>query len=131
MDKRGWVCPVCDKFLPYDTLFEDPFYDSILQATTEQDNEIEMNADATWHRPSKPQTEEDYIDLTGDDVEDLTCIPIKQEDSTNNYLSMGPDENDNNASFYKQEPIIHRLYLDLNQSSLDEEGIDLNVPFFE
>jgi len=48
MERRNWLCPVCEISIPFDTLFEDVFFATILAGTSERENDIQVKEDGTW-----------------------------------------------------------------------------------
>lgn len=64
--RTKWVCPICNKAITFETLFEDVFFESILNESTDpEQTEIEILADANWRVvQTKKPIEEEVTDLT-------------------------------------------------------------------
>ncbi|XP_034835384.1 E3 SUMO-protein ligase PIAS3 isoform X2 [Maniola hyperantus] len=79
--KPTWLCPVCDRPAPYDSLVVDGYFQEVLtsQRLASECNEIQLHADGNWsaHAPPprapQPQPAAEPVTLISDDLE---VIPV-------------------------------------------------------
>ncbi|XP_045777158.1 E3 SUMO-protein ligase PIAS3 isoform X4 [Maniola jurtina] len=79
--KPTWLCPVCDRPAPYDSLVVDGYFQEVLTSPrlASECNEIQLHADGNWsaHSPParapQPQPAAEPVTLISDDLE---VIPV-------------------------------------------------------
>ncbi|XP_049876865.1 E3 SUMO-protein ligase PIAS3 isoform X2 [Pectinophora gossypiella] len=79
--KPTWLCPVCDRPAPYDSLVVDGYFQEVLTSPrlSSECNEIQLHADGSWsaHAPpprAPPPTAAEPVTLIADDLE---VIPVE------------------------------------------------------
>ncbi|XP_041984954.1 E3 SUMO-protein ligase PIAS3 isoform X2 [Aricia agestis] len=81
--KPTWVCPVCDRPAPYDSLVVDGYFQEVLTSPrlASECNEIQLHADGSWSAhappprapPPQPAATAEPVTLIADDLE---VIPV-------------------------------------------------------
>ncbi|XP_039759088.1 E3 SUMO-protein ligase PIAS2 isoform X2 [Pararge aegeria] len=79
--KPTWLCPVCDRPAPYDSLVVDGYFQEVLTSSrlASECNEIQLHADGNWSahvppaRAPLPQPTTEPVTLISDDLE---VIPV-------------------------------------------------------
>ncbi|CAH2984701.1 unnamed protein product [Chilo suppressalis] len=81
--KPTWLCPVCDRPAPYDSLVVDGYFQEVLTSArlSSECNEIQLHADGSWsahappaRAPQQAQPQPEPVTLIADDLE---VIPVE------------------------------------------------------
>ncbi|CAH0764217.1 unnamed protein product [Diatraea saccharalis] len=81
--KPTWLCPVCDRPAPYDSLVVDGYFQEVLTSPrlVSECNEIQLHADGSWsahappaRAPQQAQPQPEPVTLISDDLE---VIPVE------------------------------------------------------
>ncbi|XP_050682602.1 E3 SUMO-protein ligase PIAS3 isoform X2 [Leptidea sinapis] len=120
--KPTWLCPVCDRPAPYDSLVVDGYFQEVLTSArlASDCNEIQLHADGSWsaHSPPArtphPAPQPEPVTLISDDLE---VIPIDSEGS-NKRAAVGED----------RRPKATDVLVDLTSDSEDELPLKRKVP---
>jgi E3 SUMO-protein ligase PIAS3 len=87
--KPTWNCPVCDQYVPYDTLIIDSLFIEILEKAKGLE-EVQFNADAEWSKVIDDKSANNNNNNTSSSKNN------KEVNSQDNSLSM--NDNDNSAT---------------------------------
>ncbi|KAJ0174000.1 hypothetical protein K1T71_010146 [Dendrolimus kikuchii] len=125
--KPTWLCPVCDRPAPYDSLVVDGYFQEVLTSArlSSDCNEIQLHADGNWsaHSPPPRQPQQqappaDPVNLISDDLE---VIQVDGSGSGNCAKKVAVGE----ARTAKPAP---ETLVDLTSDSEDELPLKRKVP---
>ncbi|CAH0713177.1 unnamed protein product, partial [Brenthis ino] len=121
--KPTWLCPVCDRPAPYDSLVVDGYFQEVLTSSrlASECNEIQLHADGNWsahvpppRAPQPVQPAAEPVTLISDDLE---VIPV---DGNNGAKRAAVGEG--------RTPKTTEVLVDLTSDSEDELPLKRKVP---
>ncbi|XP_075980960.1 E3 SUMO-protein ligase Su(var)2-10 isoform X3 [Anticarsia gemmatalis] len=122
--KPTWLCPVCDRPAPYDSLVVDGYFQEVLTSTrlSTDCNEIQLHADGNWsahappaRAPQQQQPTTEPVTLISDDLE---VIPVEGSGGGAKRAAVGE----------ARAPKAADVLVDLTSDSDDELPLKRKVP---
>ncbi|CAH2042592.1 unnamed protein product, partial [Iphiclides podalirius] len=122
--KPTWLCPVCDRPAPYDSLVVDGYFLEVLTSSrlASDCNEIQLHADGSWSAHSPPPRAPQAAQPVAEPVtlipDDLEIIPVDGSGGGAKRVAVGEG----------RTPKPAELLVDLTSDSDDEVPLKRKVP---
>ncbi|XP_046969939.1 E3 SUMO-protein ligase PIAS3 isoform X2 [Vanessa cardui] len=122
--KPTWLCPVCDRPAPYDSLVVDGYFQEVLTSSrlASECNEIQLHADGNWsahvppaRAPQPVQPAAEPVTLISDDLE---VIPVEGSNNGAKRAAVGEG----------RTPKTAEVLVDLTSDSDDELPLKRKLP---
>ncbi|GBP70100.1 E3 SUMO-protein ligase PIAS4 [Eumeta japonica] len=131
--KPTWLCPVCDRPAPYDSLVVDGYFQEVLTSPrlSSDCNEIQLHQDGSWsaHTPPPRTTSAAIHQPTASPVtlisDDLEVIPV---DGGNSNSGGGDSKRAALGDGRTPKPAAAEVLVDLTSDSEDELPLKRKVP---